>query len=289
VIDRHYPEVKKYDENATAMLEVVVLKQADLIANWQLLGFVHGVMNTDNMLLSGETIDYGPCAFIDGYNEHAVYSSIDRGGRYSYRNQPGICHWNLSCLAQSLLPLAKNSEKRALEDLRTVLNSFPELYSRSYIDIARRKFGLICKEKDDLELIENWFQILADDKDDFTLAFRRLSDIADESNAIGCVGDLFEFSEQYEDWIVQWKTRCSRDDVDPGERQRLMYSVNPLYMPRNHLVKNVIDAATENGDYGPFNRLVDVLANPYVFQPGLEYFAKPPNDNEIVTRTFCGT
>jgi uncharacterized protein YdiU (UPF0061 family) len=289
VIDRHYPEVKECDEHVLGMFQAVMVKQADLIANWQLLGFVHGVMNTDNMLLSGETIDYGPCAFIDGYNEHAVYSSIDRGGRYSYRNQPGICHWNLSCLAQSLLPLAENSEERALEDLRTVLNSFPELYSQSYIDIARRKFGLISKEKDDLELVENWFQILADVKDDFTLAFRRLSDIADESNAIGCVGDLLEFSEQYQDWIVQWKTRCSRDDVDPGERQTLMYSVNPLYMPRNHLVKNVIDAATENGDYGPFNLLVDVLANPYVFQPGLEYFAKPPNDNEIVIRTFCGT
>ena len=289
VMDRHYPEAKEYDENVMAMLEGVILKQAELIANWQLLGFVHGVMNTDNMLLSGETIDYGPCAFMDGYNEHVVYSSIDQGGRYSYRNQPGICHWNLSCLAQALLPLAKNSEERALEDLRKALNYFPELYSQSYIDIARRKFGLISKDKDDLELVEDWFKILADEKDDFTLAFRRLSDIADETNPVGCVGDLFEFSEQYQNWIVQWKIRCSRDDINPRERQTLMYKVNPLYIPRNHLVENVIDVATKNGDYGPFNTLVEVLGNPYVFQFGQEYFAKPPNDNEIVSRTFCGT
>jgi len=289
VIDRHYPEVRDYDQHVLAMLNAVMIKQAKLIANWQLLGFVHGVMNTDNMLLSGETIDYGPCAFIDGYNEHAVYSSIDRGARYSYRNQPGICHWNLSCLAQSLLPLAENSEKRALEDLRTVLNSFPELYSRSYIDIARRKFGLIAKENNDFKLIENWFQILADEKDDFTLAFRRLSDICDENNAVGCVDNLFEFSEKYRNWIVQWRDRCSRDDVSAVERQKLMYRVNPLYIPRNHLVENVIYSATENGDYGPFNTLVDVLANPYDFKSGLEYFAEAPNDNERVISTFCGT
>ena len=289
VIDRHYPEAREREEYVLDMLKAVIVKQADLIAKWQLLGFVHGVMNTDNMLLSGETIDYGPCAFIDGYNEHAVYSSIDKRGRYAYRNQPGVCHWNLSCLAQCLLPLIKKNEELALEDLQEALNSFPDLYLEAFIGVARPKFGLVLEEKGDLALIQNWFRILGDEKDDFTLAFRRLSDRAGEDNTVGCVANLFEFSDRYQDWIVQWKARCSREDCSQSERQALMYSVNPLYIPRNHIIEKVISVATETSDYGPFNELVDVIVNPYVYRPELEYFARPPRDDEVVTRTFCGT
>ena len=289
VIDRHYPEVKGSDEYVLGMLKSVIGKQADLIASWQLVGFVHGVMNTDNMLLSGETIDYGPCAFIDGYNEHSVFSSIDRSGRYAYRNQPDICHWNLTCLAQSLLPILKNGKEQALEDVQGVLNLFPEMYLNSYIERARQKFGLVTQEVGDSELVSDWFTILGSRNDDFTLAFRRLSDIAAYDDASSNIVDLFEFSAEYENWIVRWKDRCSREDTSKDERQALMYSVNPVYIPRNHIVEKVIDAAAENGDYGPFNDLVDVLARPHVYRPELGYYARPPRDEEIVTRTFCGT
>ena len=289
VIDRHYPEVKGSDEYVLDMLKSVIGKQADLIASWQLVGFVHGVMNTDNMLLSGETIDYGPCAFIDGYSEYSVYSSIDRGGRYAYRNQPGICHWNLTCLAQSLLPIFKNGKEQALEDLQGVLNLFPEMYLNSYINRARRKFGLVAQEAGDSELVSDWFTILGSKNDDFTLAFRRLSDIAAYDDSSSNIVDLFEFSAEYENWIVRWKDRCSREDTSKDERQALMYSVNPVYIPRNHIVEKVIAAAAENGDYGPFNDLVDVLARPHVYRAELRYYARPPRDEEMVTRTFCGT
>ena len=289
VIDRHYPEVKDSDEHVLSMLESVIAKQADLIASWQLVGFVHGVMNTDNMLLSGETIDYGPCAFIDGYNEHAVYSSIDRGGRYAYRNQPGVCHWNLGCLAQSLLPILVKSKEGASEDLENTLNLFPDLYLKFYINRARPKFGFVSKEKDDLSLVEDWFKILGDEKDDFTLAFRRLSDISGNDDACDNVADLFEFSAEYQNWIGRWEDRCSREDISLKERQALMYSVNPIYIPRNHIVERVIDSATENDDYGPFNDFVDVLSSPYTYRSEFVNYARPPKDEEIVTKTFCGT
>jgi len=171
VVDRHYPEINESQEYVLEMLSSVMARQADLVARWQLVGFVHGVMNTDNMMLSGETVDYGPCAFIDGFDEHAVYSSIDRGGRYAYRNQPGICHWNLACLAQALLPILGDDKGKALGDLENTLSLFPDLYSRSYQKHARKKFGLVTEEKDDDDLFVKFFGILNSEKDDFTLAF----------------------------------------------------------------------------------------------------------------------
>jgi len=288
VVDRHYPESKESQEYVVEMLGSVIARQADLIAKWQLVGFVHGVMNTDNMLLSGETVDYGPCAFIDAYDEYAVYSSIDRGGRYAYRNQPGICHWNLACLAQSLLPIVGNDQDKALESLEKALALFPDLYARSYQKYARSKFGLATEEKDDTDLFEEFFGLLSREKDDFTLAFRRLSDISIENGACG-VGNLFQFSSLYHDWIKRWKDRCRREDTAVQNRQRLMYSVNPIYIPRNHIVEKVISVATDDSDYCGFNELVETLSQPYVQRPGLEYYATPPTDDEIVSRTFCGT
>lgn len=289
VVDRHYPEVKESQEYVLEMLTSVIARQADLIAKWQLVGFVHGVMNTDNMLLSGETVDYGPCAFIDGYNEDAVYSSIDRGGRYSYRNQPGICNWNLACLAQALLPIVNVNKDKAVEGLEKVLGTFPDLYSRSYLKLARAKFGLTTEEIEDAELIQKFFDILGKEKDDFTLAFRRLSDISMENDDAVNAGGLFQFSTRYYEWIARWRDRCGREDVTSQERQALMYGVNPIYVPRNHVVEKVIAEATDNVDYGPFNELVEVLKNPYLQRSGLEYYATPPTDDEIVSRTFCGT
>lgn len=289
VVDRHYPESKESQEYIVEMLASVIARQADLIAKWQLVGFVHGVMNTDNMLLSGETVDYGPCAFIDAYDEYAVYSSIDRGGRYAYRNQPGICHWNLACLAQSLLPIIGNDKDKALESLEKALALFPDLYVRSYQKYARLKFGLATEEKDDAELFEEFFDLLGREKDDFTLAFRRLSDISVENGGAGGVGNLFQFSSLYHDWIDRWKDRCRREDTDVQNRQKLMYSVNPIYIPRNHIVEKVISVATDDSDYCAFNELVETLSQPYVQRPGLEYYATPPKDDEIVSRTFCGT
>ena len=289
VVDRHYPEVKESHDYVLEMLGAVIARQADLIAKWQLVGFVHGVMNTDNMLLSGDTVDYGPCAFIDGYDEHAVYSSIDRAGRYAYRNQPGICHWNLACLAQALMPILGDDKDKALEDLEKVLSLFPDLYSRSYQKHAKTKFGLVTEEKDDSDLFAEFFEILNSEGDDFTLAFRRLSDISGDRSGFGNVSDLFQFSAPYREWIGRWKDRCSRDDASEKERQILMYSVNPIYIARNHIVERAISIATEEGKYGPFNDIVDVLKSPYVYRSGLEYYATPPSNDELVTRTFCGT
>lgn len=285
VIARHYPDAAEADNPVRAMFAQVLVRQAELIARWQSLGFIHGVMNTDNMLLSGETIDYGPCAFMDGYDSAAVFSSIDHGGRYAYRNQPGIAHWNLACLAQTLLPLLADDEETATEIAQTALDGFPELYAEAWFERLREKFGLAAMEAGDAELIQEFLDLLERGRVDFTLAFRRLAELA---GPVSELGELFDFPESFADWLQRWQQRCAQETGDSDSRQRRMMAVNPAFTARNHLVEEAIARAYE-GDFAPFNRLLERLEKPYDYSTEDILLATPPKPEQVVQQTFCGT
>ncbi len=285
VIARHYPQAAAADNPVLAMFEQVLERQAQLIAQWQTLGFIHGVMNTDNMLLSGETIDYGPCAFMDGYDSAAVYSSIDHGGRYAYRNQPGIAHWNLACLAQTLLPLFADDEETATGIAQTALDSFPGRYAQAWIERLRGKFGLRVAETDDVALMQEFLELLERGRSDFTLAFRRLAELAGNDSE---VESLFDFPDYFADWLARWRERSAREAVDAKTRARQMAFANPAFIPRNHLVEAAI-ASAYDGDFAPFHRLLERLANPYEYSRDDADLATPPRPEQVVQQTFCGT
>lgn len=288
VIDRHYPEAARADNPVRALLDEVVAAQARLVARWQLLGFIHGVMNTDNMLLSGETIDYGPCAFMDAFNPGQVFSSIDRQGRYAYANQPGIAHWNLANLAQALLPVLNEDGEQALKMAQESVDAFPDQYQVAYRHGMARKLGLAEPREEDDALAGDLLEIMAAEQTDFTLCFRRLSDLADANSSQQLAG-LFDFGEAFAAWLERWRGRIGEDPQSPAERQAAMYRANPVFIPRNHLVEAVINSATADGDLKPFHQLVDLLESPPDYDPCLAEFARPPRPEEIVTATFCGT
>jgi uncharacterized protein YdiU (UPF0061 family) len=290
VIVRHYPETLSTDNPALALLQGVVSRQAELVANWQLLGFIHGVMNTDNMLLCGETIDYGPCAFMDDFHPDKVYSSIDHAGRYAYRNQPAIAHWNLACLAQALSPLLHAEQEQALALAQEAIDAFPAQYSDAHTAGMACKLGLGKITTDDTALVEDLFQLMTEHKLDYTLTFRRLADLADPAGAAGnSVAELFEIPDPLLPWLARWQARVAQEPGDAGERQAAMYIANPVFIPRNHLVEEAIRAAEDNDDFGPFNQLVDVLAQPHQFREDLAHYATPPQPEQEVRQTFCGT
>ena len=287
---RHYPEDAGAENPALALLRNVISRQADLLAQWQLVGFIHGVMNTDNMLLSGETIDYGPCAFMDPFHPDTVYSSIDHAGRYAYRNQPGIAHWNLACLAQALLPLLDGDEERAVALAQEAVDRFPDLFSEAHFRGLGRKLGLADIRESDGPLVEELFEVMAREQADFTLCFRRLADLAHpEGVQEGGVGGLFEIPDALLPWLARWRARLEEDPLAADERQAMMYRANPVYIPRNHLVEEAIRAAQEEGDFEPFHTLVEVLAEPRRYRPDLARYATPPRPEEVVRQTFCGT
>jgi uncharacterized protein YdiU (UPF0061 family) len=287
---RHYPNVLEDENPPLALLQSAVAAQASLVAGWQLLGFIHGVMNTDNMLLSGETIDYGPCAFMDEYNPEKVFSSIDQGGRYAYRNQPGIAHWNLAALAQALLPILHTDQEQAVPLAQAAVDAFPELFLQAHTAGMARKLGLAEIGEADTALVEEFLQLMAEEKCDFTLTFRRLADHAGENaSGEGTVGELFEFSDAFLPWLARWRARLAEEVGAPSHRQAGMYAANPVFIPRNHLVEEALQAATEQGDYAPFNTLVDVLAQPFTFDQELLRYAMPPRPEQEVAQTFCGT
>lgn len=290
VIQRHYPQVAEAQNPVRAMLDGVVARQAALISQWQLLGFIHGVMNTDNMLLSGETIDYGPCAFMDAFDAAMVYSSIDHGGRYAYRNQPHIAHWNLSVLAQALLPLLDHDPEKALRSGQAAIDAFPARYMSAYQDGMLRKLGLLEKQTDDDVLIQDLLKLMQEENTDFTLTFRHLADLANpRTPPTETVRPIFKPPQAFDPWLERWRQRLGDDPQDATARQARMYAVNPVYIPRNHLVEEAIEAATRRDDFEPFNRLVDVLSRPGEFDPANMRFATPPLPEQIVRQTFCGT
>ncbi len=292
VIDRLYPDAKAADNRYEALLVEVIDRQAALIAQWMQLGFIHGVMNTDNMSIAGETIDYGPCAFMDGFDHQQVYSSIDRQGRYAYANQPPIGQWNLIRFAETLLPLLMQGDdtKGAVVTAEKHLNAYIDRYRGYWLDGMRAKLGLEQKDAHDNELAGGFLDLLANENTDFTLAFRHLSALAAEpSPADEALLGMFHRREIAEQWLARWRERLLLESRDDAQRQQAMYAVNPLYIPRNHQVEAVIRAAEDHGDFEPFHRLHAVLQNPYEEQPGCESYAQPPKPEEVVWQTFCGT
>ncbi len=294
VINRHYPELAGSDSPALALLQAAIDRQVSLVTKWQMVGFIHGVMNTDNMLLSGETIDYGPCAFLDDYQADKVFSSIDSGGRYAYQNQPGIAHWNLMQLAQCLLSLIRqhfDSDDAAVEATQSVLDAFPALYSNEYQRLANLKFGFAESLAGDDELVKDWFELLAAHSLDFTLSFRRLYELAEPTLAADhSIVHLFEFPETMTPWLQRWRKRFDADS-DPSARAATMRTNNPALIARNHLVEQAINEATETQNYGLFNQLVDALQTPFDYQRNSlpDRLLRPPLAEEVVRRTFCGT
>ena len=288
-LSRHYPEQQTADNKALALLQSVIARQAALVAQWQLLGFIHGVMNTDNMLLCAETIDYGPCAFMDAFQADKVFSSIDHGGRYAYRNQPGIAHWNLACLAQSLLPLLHDDQEQAVALAQSAVDSFPGLFLQAHTRGMAKKLGLAEINDQDTALVEELFQLMADNEADFTLTFRRLADLADQdSGAQPTVKDLFEIPDALLPWLTRWRERQQQESNQAGARQTLMYAANPVFIPRNHQVQEAIAAANDD-DLQPFHALHEALATPYRYDPELARYATPPHPGQEVRQTFCGT
>ena len=290
VITRHYPELEGADEPYLALLGAVIDRQASLVADWQLVGFIHGVMNTDNMSIAGETIDYGPCAFMDVFHPETVFSSIDHMGRYAYHNQPSIAHWNLAGFAQTLLPLVSDDQEDAVAKATEVVNTFPERFQAFYAAGLYRKIGLAYIREGDDELAQSLLSCMADNRADFTLSFRRLCSLKrDGTEADDAVRGLFADGAAFDQWAVRWRKRLASEGRSDLERQTDMRCVNPAFIPRNHRVEQVIRAAEDDGNLTPFDELVNVLAAPYEDQPGCEWFENPPHSEEMVKQTFCGT
>jgi uncharacterized protein YdiU (UPF0061 family) len=287
-IARHYPDAAKADHPYHALLEGVVARQADLVARWLLVGFIHGVMNTDNSSISGETIDYGPCAFMDEYNPATVFSSIDEQGRYAYANQPQIALWNLTRLAECLLPLFSDDKDKAIEQAQFILGEFAEKFTTAYQDGLRHKIGLFTARDGDEALVQDLLDAMTKNEADFTLTFRRLGDAALDSDNDG-VRQLFADPAAFDEWAVRWRQRLTQEPQSAAERHAAMRAVNPAFIPRNHRVEAVIQAATNNDDYAPFEELLTVLSKPFEDQPAYADYADPPKPEQRVLQTFCGT
>ena len=288
VINRHYPQAKEQQNPILCMLQFVIQRQANLIASWQAIGFIHGVMNTDNVLLSGETIDYGPCAFMDYFDPNAVYSFIDHHGRYCYGNQPSIGNWNLMQLVQALLPLIHSEREKALELAQEAIDQYPSLYEGFYQENMCAKIGLKTKKNDDKQLVADLLNLMAEEGMDYTLTFRRLSDLVGEKRE-NHVGDLIDFPKSINIWIEQWQKRLAQERTAADSTQKEMYSLNPVFIPRNHLIENIIDQAVNHDNLTAFYELVDILEKPYVYDSQKKDFAIPPKPDQVVENTFCGT
>jgi uncharacterized protein YdiU (UPF0061 family) len=291
-IARHYPEAAQAKEPYRALLESVIARQAQLIAQWMLLGFIHGVMNTDNTSISGETIDYGPCAFMEAYDPAKVYSSIDHDGRYAYGNQPRVTLWNLARLAESLLPVLaqeSGSEEAASVAAKEALSAFEPQFEAARGAGLRRKLGLVEEREGDAALAENLLQCMAANRADFTLTFRRLCDAAAGPEGDAEVRMLFADPAAYDGWAAGWHRRLDEEFADVRACTAAMRRMNPAFIPRNHLVEAALDAANLRQDFQPFEDLLAVISRPYGERPELERYSTPARPEESVLQTFCGT
>jgi uncharacterized protein YdiU (UPF0061 family) len=289
VIARHYPQAAQAERPYHALLEAVIARQAELVARWLLVGFIHGVMNTDNTSISGETIDYGPCAFMDQYDPATVFSSIDEMGRYAYANQPRIAQWNLTRLAECLLPLMSDDRDKAISEAQAAIDGFKEVFDAAHQAGLRAKLGLFTARDDDRALAQGLLDAMARNQADFTLTFRRLSDAALGPDGDDDVRRLFADPAAYDEWAARWRQRTSEEPQDPAQRRTAMRAVNPAFIPRNHRVEAVIEAAVSRDDFAPFEELLTVLSKPYDDQPGFSAYAEPPEPHQRVLQTFCGT
>ncbi|WP_435102657.1 protein adenylyltransferase SelO [Arhodomonas sp. AD133] len=289
VIQRHYPHLAEAGAPYQALFEAIAERTGELIAQWMLVGFIHGVMNTDNIAISGETIDYGPCAFMDGYHPDTVYSSIDLGGRYAYNQQPPIGQWNLARLAECLLPLFSEDEEQAMDIAYAGLDAYARRFDEVYQQGLIAKIGLSERREGDVDLASDLLGCMAEQRADFTLTFRRLADVAGgHAEADEPVRALFGDATAFDGWVARWRERLAAETRDDGARRAAMRAVNPAYIPRNHRVQQVIDAA-EAGDMAPLDELLTVVARPYDDHEALADYARPPAPDEVVRQTFCGT
>lgn len=286
---RHYPDVPAGEGAARGLFERVVSAQANLVARWLGLGFVHGVMNTDNTSISGETIDYGPCAFLDQYDPHRTFSSIDQGGRYRFESQPLVAQWNLARLAEALLPLFAEGEEQAVQAATERLDRFGAVFAAAYARVMRAKLGLTKEEDGDAALAAELLERMATSRVDFTLFFRRLCASAADPAADEALAALWDEPGALRDWAEAWRARLAREDASPESRAAAMRRANPAFIPRNHRVEEAIAAAVADADFGPFEILVNVLERPYEDQPDFAYLAEPPGPEQHGYRTFCGT
>jgi uncharacterized protein YdiU (UPF0061 family) len=295
-IARHYPEMPDADHRYLEFLRAVSERQAALIAQWMHAGFIHGVMNTDNMAISGETIDFGPCAFMEAYDPRAVFSSIDEMGRYAYEAQPHIARWNLARLAETLLPLISEDEGKAIELATSVLDDFPLRFHAHWLAGLRAKLGLRRQEAadgpGDAVLGQKWLDLLHAQQVDFTLAWRRLADAAGGNEAP--LRTLFAGQPGLDGWIAHWRERCAAEDAGNAnaaqERAERMRRVNPWIIPRNHRVEAALAAASDKGDLAPFEALLNALRKPFDEDPALARYAEPaPGEFMAEFKTFCGT
>jgi len=289
VLSRHHPG-RVGETPAHALLDATVETQASLLAQWMSFGFIHGVMNTDNMSLAGETIDYGPCAFMEAYHPGTVYSSIDAHGRYAYANQPKAAHWNLAQLAQSLLPLMAEDPDAAIPAAQAAVDRFPTLYEAEWLARFRAKLGLAEAKDGDDALAQELLTAMAENRADFTLTFRALSRLPSEGGAEtdAAARDLFVDPTAFDAWAPRWRARLAEERRTEAERQAAQAAVNPLFIPRNHLVEEALSAA-EKDDLAPLDQLLDALTRPFDDRPELERHALPAAPEEAVTQTFCGT
>jgi len=289
VIARHYPEIVVKENRYAELLKAVLERQSSLVVQWMSFGFIHGVMNTDNVSISGETLDYGPCAFMDVYHPDTVFSSIDRYGRYAYQNQATICQWNLSCLAIALLPLIDMDSKKAIEICSKVLDSFKDKFEEKFTSAFLKKIGIEHGSNQDYQLVKDLLDLMQKYRADFTLSFRYLSDLISENSDSSRFFALFDEGSNSELslWIKKWRERINEND--PKLISNNMKQVNPLFIPRNHRVEEVIKEAYFNSDYSYMEKLLDILSRPYEQQQDSLEYCYPPEDKDQNYVTFCGT
>ncbi len=285
VIARHYPHAAHGKQPYRAMLEAVVARQADLIARWLLVGFIHGVMNTDNMSVAGETIDYGPCAFMDAYDPATVFSSIDHHGRYAYANQPSIAHWNLVRLAEAMLALLGETEAAAIETAKAALSGFAPRFKAAYDAGLCRKLGLEPGEAGNA-LAQDLLERMTANAADFTLTFRAL---AADAEGAATARNLFADPAAFDGWAEGWRAALAAGPLAAPQAAACMRAVNPAVIPRNHMVEDAIAAAVNRADFAPFATMLAVLADPFSDHPTHPRHMAPPQDSERVLHTFCGT
>jgi uncharacterized protein YdiU (UPF0061 family) len=291
-IARHYPDAAQATHPYRALLDGVIGRQARLIAHWMLLGFVHGVMNTDNMSISGETIDYGPCAFMEAYDPATVFSSIDSQGRYSYGNQPHAAHWNLTRLAEALLPIMRQEaggDEAGLASAYEALAAFEPQFEAARMAGLRRKLGLFTEREGDGAMVEDLLERMAAHRADFTLTFRRLCDAAAGMEGDAGVRALFSDPSAYDSWAAGWRQRMEEEKASAEDSAAMMRRSSPALIPRNHRVDEALNAAVARQDFRPFEDLLEVLSRPYEDRPALERYTTPASPEEAITATFCGT
>ena len=288
-INRHFPNIKKSNLRYQTFLESVCDRQAALIAKWMHVGFVHGVMNSDNTSISGETIDYGPCAFMDSYDPATVFSSIDHHGRYAYGNQPNIAQWNIACLGECLLPLIHPDRNKAIGIAEEILDSFQDKFRKYWLSGMYKKIGLTQNEPEDINLLEQLLELMKENKTDYTLTFRYLSDAIENDTGNSNFEKQFLSQNKISEWLVSWRKRLKIQSASFKKIKMSMQKENPAFIPRNHRIEKAIYEAVDNNDYSYMDHLILLLNKPYQDQPNNSEYMHPPEKPDHNYQTFCGT